>query len=42
MNIRSIPKHFGDLKAYLANLKHSFSVIGILKPGYKTKFPHIP
>ena len=42
MNIRSIPKHLGDLIAYLANLKNSFSVIGISETGYKTKFPHIP
>ena len=36
MNIRSIPKHFGDLKAYLANLNHSFSVIGISETWLQT------
>ena len=29
MNIRSIPKHFSDLKVYLTSLKHSFSVVRI-------------
>ena len=42
MNIRSIPKHFSDLKAYLANLKHSFSVIGISETWLQDEVPSYP
>ena len=42
MNIRSIPKHFSDLKAYLANLNHSFSVIGISETWLQDKVPSYP
>ena len=42
MNIRSIPKHFSDLKAYLANLNHSFSVIGISVTWLQDEVPSYP
>ena len=43
MNIRSISKHFSDLKAnYLANLKHSFSVIGISETWLQDEVPSYP
>ena len=42
MNIRSIPKHFSDLKAYLANLNHSFSVIEISETCLQDEVPSYP
>ena len=39
MNIRSIPKDFSDIKAYLANLNHSFSIIGISETWLQDEFP---
>ena len=42
MNIRSIPKHFSDLRASRANLKHSFSVIGIFETWLQDEVPSYP
>ena len=39
MNIRSTPKHFRDLKAYLSNLKHSFSIIRISETWLQDEVP---